>query len=101
MGLYRNRQWAVTRYGISSIKPASSYDIDAGRLTAITERDGKEYYDWPIHLAEKGWVDMPAFMDTFSAALQHHAGSYSPAVDPELLKATAMAVPRIARRSRE
>jgi hypothetical protein len=39
------------------------------------------YYDWPVHVAAKRWVNTEAFIEAFSKALDVHAGKYLPPVD--------------------
>jgi len=69
--LYKNHQWKVTRDGLSTIN--AEYFIEAARLLETTERNGETLYDWPVHLAEKEWVDIVAFDRAFRMALKHHA----------------------------
>jgi hypothetical protein len=86
--LYENHQWAVTEHGIESVKPAPTYPIEANRLL---ERDGVgrgKLYDWPVHMAQKSWVDIEAFIDAFSRALRLHAGKYKGDADPDTLRAS-------------
>ena len=83
--LYRNHQWRVTKHGMESIKPAPTYEFEAKRLSETTDRSGAIYYDWPIHMAEKNWVDLDAFIDAFSRALDLHAGRYDPPKDGDML----------------
>jgi hypothetical protein len=56
--IFRNTQWEVTNFGISSRMSAAPcrYDIDAESLLA-TERFGeKGLYAWPLHVARMAWV---------------------------------------------
>jgi hypothetical protein len=71
----KNHQWEVTQFGIESVRPAPEYPILKSRLTETTERGRATYYDWPIHLADKSWVDIEAFLEAFADALSTHAGS--------------------------
>ena len=78
--MFRNTQWRVTRYGLESVTPAAPYDyaIEAERLT---EEDGHGCYDWPVHMARKGWVDVEAFVAAYMHALETHKAKLSPKVD--------------------
>lgn len=68
MDTFRNAQWVVTDEGIEA--PAEGgYWIDIDRMSQETERQGNTYYDWPVHLAEKEWVDRPLFFEAFVHAL--------------------------------
>jgi hypothetical protein len=86
---FENHQWAVTRDGIERINPGPApYVIEAHRLL---ERDGigrGKLYDWPVHVAQKSWVDIDAFIEAFGAALRLHAGKYQGQVDPDILEAS-------------
>jgi hypothetical protein len=44
---------------VESIEPAPTYELWAERLLE-TRRGG--FYDWPVQMAEKKWVDTEAFM---------------------------------------
>lgn len=97
--LYQNRQWAVTSYGVESVPPESKYHFEASRLTEMRGDGADAIYDWPVHMAEKTWVDIEAFIDAFKKALELHAGKYAPPVDSSLLaKSLAAARKEAARR---
>jgi hypothetical protein len=69
------------------VKPAPSYHFNAERLVETTDRGPVgALYDWAVHMAEKTWVDIEAFIEAFTKALDLHAGKYSPKVDPDLLR---------------
>lgn len=95
--MFKNAQWAVTDYGVESIRPAPSYPFEAKRLTETTKRENGTFYDWPVHMAEKTWVDTEAFLEAFERALELHKGRYSPAVDLAMLEASKNEARRIAR----
>lgn len=84
MILYQNHQWKVTKYGLETKKPASPYHFEAERLSELTERSGETLYDWPIHMAEKNWVDLKEFIDAFKKALGFHGYG----IDHEMMAAT-------------
>jgi hypothetical protein len=86
--LYQNHQWAVTEDGIESIKPGTTYPIEAHRLLERHGVGGDKFYDWPVHMAQKTWVDIEAFIDAFSRALRLHAGKYKGDADPDTLRAS-------------
>jgi len=86
--LYENHQWAVTEDGIESIKPETIYPIEAHRLLERHGVGGGKFYDWPVHMAKKTWVDLEAFIEAFRTALRLHAGKYQGQVDPDILEAS-------------
>jgi hypothetical protein len=80
--LYKNRQWAVTDYGVESLKSAPYYHFDKGRILETGNRGG-EMYDWPLQMAEKTWVDIEAFIEIFQKAIDLHG--YAEKVDKDML----------------
>jgi hypothetical protein len=94
--MFKNAQWDVTDYGLEVVKPLAPYEISADRLTETTERSGNTFYDWPVHMAEKTWVDIGAFNEAFEEALEEHKGRYSPRVDSTMLDASFIEARRIA-----
>ena len=83
---YNNSQWRVTRQGLEAKKP-EKYQIFADQLDSRAARGegGTDIYDFPIHLAEKEWVDLNLFLSAFRHALDHHGH----AVDEEFFDSSA------------
>lgn len=77
--------WLVTDYGIEQAN--GDYNIEASRLTQRTERDGVEYYDWPVHLANKGTrkFDLEAVLTAWLVALTVHRDKYGQKLDHKML----------------
>jgi hypothetical protein len=88
MALFKNQQWAVIASGIESLMPAPAYFIEANRLVEQGSLGRGRFYDWPVHMAEKTWVDTEAFIEAFTKALEWHTGNYKPAVNASILKAS-------------
>lgn len=65
--LWQGRQWAVTEYGIEARD--GTYPIKAERLSETREYMGQQLLDWPLHMAEKDWVDIHDFCTAFLVAL--------------------------------
>lgn len=63
-------QWVVDERGLIG---AGYYCIDAERLL---ERRGN-FYEWPLQVHGKTWVNFPAFCVAFEHALQVHGKRYS------------------------
>jgi hypothetical protein len=84
--IIRGRQWMVTGAGIEPADGSKSYFIEAERLTELTTRSNGTFYDWPIHMLEKEWVDMNDFLLVFAAALAIDQGRYRPDLDLEVLR---------------
>ena len=61
---WRGKQWAVTAYGIESLD--GTYVAEAARLTENPD------YPWPMHMAEKIWVDIDEFTTAWMVALLLH-----------------------------
>jgi hypothetical protein len=84
--LFANSQWAVTNYGLQCL--TDPYDIDAERLGKFRLWASPARYDWPLHLAEKEWVDIVAFCEAFREALRIHGKRYKGKLDMAQLEAT-------------
>ncbi len=80
-----NRQWAVTDYGMATVSPAPEYHLEAKRLLETGSAGREEMYHWPVHLAEKTWVDIEAFVQAFARAIEIHKRKYNGDVDPKML----------------
>jgi hypothetical protein len=65
---YRNAQWAVTGYGIECLEDV--YYISRDRLDGTFTDSGLP--EWPMHLAEKNWVNDQLFLEAFAIALCVH-----------------------------
>ena len=65
--LWQGRQWAATEYGIQARD--GSYAIAADRLSETREVEGEQLPDWPLHMAEKAWVNIDDFCTAFLVAL--------------------------------
>lgn len=89
LALYANDQWAVTDWGLTSVKPGApmEYEIPAKRLLEKEGR-GDGFYDWPGQVGEKTWVDYSKFADAYREAIKEHAGKYEGMVDQVLLDAS-------------
>ncbi len=84
-----NHQWRITRDGVEKITDgADNYLIEAERLLMTGGIGGHEFYDWPLHMAQKDWVDLDAFEAIFRYALVVHAGTYPGVVDQAKLSAS-------------
>lgn len=87
MSAIRGPQWEVTEYGMRSVRPAAGYEIHAEDLCDM--RHGRRsILAWPAHMAEKRWVDLDQFIETFCSALRVHHRRLCHAVDERLLKAS-------------
>ena len=63
---YRNRQWAVTEYGLENIAGPYHYYIPCTDLHIRMGADGT----WVNHMSAKNWVDIDAFNEAFQRALE-------------------------------
>ncbi|MFB0493630.1 hypothetical protein ABIE45_006286 [Methylobacterium sp. OAE515] len=96
--LFENRQWRVDEDGVESVDPAPEYWFEAKRLSETTARSGETFYDWPLQMADKTWIDIEAFIEAFTKALELHAGKYAPPVDEDMLARSVERARREARR---
>ena len=68
-----------------SLEPGITYEVAAERFL---ETGRVEFYDWPVHMAEKNWIDIEAFIEAFTKALSLHAGKLNGTVDRAKLTAS-------------
>lgn len=96
---FSNWQWAVTDYGMEAVSSDRTppYEIDAGRLDETSDRTAGTVYGWPVHMAEKNWVDVAAFNEAFEKALVIHKSEYDSEIDPIMLTASLAEAHRVAR----
>ena len=92
-----NWQWAVTESGIEAIEGATSpsvsgltsrYVIYSDRLLETTKRGAHNFFEWPVHMAEKTWVDINAFNEAFAKAIEYHQEGVLAAIDRKMLEAS-------------
>jgi hypothetical protein len=86
--LFQNGQWAVTDWGLESVRPGApyAYNIAAERQLETGAAGGGKFYDWPIQMAEKTLVDTRAFSEAFRKALEIHREKYKGEVNHALLE---------------
>jgi hypothetical protein len=68
-------------------RSAPYYHFNAERLLEMQGAGEEELYDWPIHMAEKTWVDIEAFIEAFKEGLRLHAAKLGRA-DAKILEAS-------------
>jgi len=95
--VFENHQWEVTDYGVESKRPAPTYNFEAARLLETADHGHGPMYDWPVHMAEKTWVDIEAFIEAFEQALAIHKGKYDGKADPEMMSESLRVARRYAR----
>lgn len=81
-------QWLFDEDGLYA--PAEGYFIEANRLSQRRTVNGRECYDWPIHLAEKEWARLADLWPAFGAALLNSGNP----IDPTIWAATYEAAER-------
>jgi hypothetical protein len=59
---WRGRQWAVTAHGVEALD--GSYAITHNRLL-----EELRTHPWPMHMAEKDWVDIDEFATAWLIAI--------------------------------
>ena len=94
---FKNSQWVVTADTLRTVPPESVYIIEVSRLTETTTRHNGVFYDWPLHMSEKEWVNLNFFFEAFVNALEIHDGKYSPALDGSMLDASLAEARRLRR----
>jgi len=95
--LFQNHQWAVTSLGVEGLGEHAYYGFNKERLLETTDYGSGELYDWPVHMAEKTWVDIEAFIQVFEKALDLHG--YRKGVDQVRLEQSLARARKEARRT--
>lgn len=90
MEFLRNAQWVATDDGIEAISGDRGYWIEMERVMQVTERSHGTFYDWPIHLAEKEWVNIALFLEAFLHAIRNFAAREGVVIDEAMLAATRL-----------
>ena len=85
---WRGRQWAVTELGVEALD--GTYFFEARRLV-----EDIEVHPWPLHMAEKNWVDVDDFTTAWMVALVLHGMASK--VKPERLLQIFARLPRAVR----
>jgi hypothetical protein len=71
---WQGRQWAVTEHGIECRD--GSYCITKDRLAETLPLS--DVPEWPAHMAEKIWADIPDFCTAYLVALSLHGCRIEP-----------------------
>lgn len=75
--IWQNKDWRVTKQGLSSVDP--SYHIGVDQLADTRAlADGTVVSMWPMHMAEKSWVNLKTFVEAFEIALTVHCPASIP-----------------------
>jgi hypothetical protein len=85
--LFRNEEWTVTQGGLEH--EVTGYFIARDEIGS-RRTDG--LWSWPLHMAEKSWCSVPAFMEAFSCAV----AAYGVAADADLAQSFQVARREIA-----
>jgi hypothetical protein len=68
---------------MATVSPAPEYHLAAKRV--LETSSAGLIYHWPVHLAQETWVDIEAFVQAFTRAIEIHKGKYKGAVDLKML----------------
>ena len=88
MTLFKNDQWVVLDDGMGPVETLPPYDIAMDRVFELTKRGAKQFYDWPVHMAEKTWVNVELFNEAFDYAIRYYAKVSGVPIDEDMLKAS-------------
>jgi hypothetical protein len=68
---FKNHQWQVTNNGLETVAELIDSHIPHSRLLNLRTAGSELLYEWPLHMAEKTWLDYGAFEEAYRMALQH------------------------------
>lgn len=75
--IWQNKDWRVTKRGLSSVDPSYYIGVDQLADTRMLP-DGTAVSMWPMHMAEKSWVNLETFIEAFKVALNVHCPASIP-----------------------
>jgi hypothetical protein len=70
--LWQGRQWVVTSRGMRPAASQMHYWIGKERLAEARPFSAGVLADWPLHMAEKDWVDIEDFLQVWVKACKLH-----------------------------
>lgn len=73
--MFQNQHWAVTSLSLESRPPLPPYRILAGELLSTRDDGDGPYYEWPVDMALKTWVEIDSFLEAFVQAILQHLKS--------------------------
>jgi hypothetical protein len=97
MPIFENEQWVVEDDVMGPVATMDPYDIDLERVFETTERGHRTFYDWPVHMAEKKWVNARLFNQAFDHAIRHYAQVSGEPIDEPMLAESYREARRISR----
>lgn len=66
---FQNSQWKLTPIQLESTVSLSMAAIPLTDLLRLRIVGAEVLYEWPLHFAEKSWVDIEAFFEAYIVAL--------------------------------
>jgi hypothetical protein len=100
MIIYQNRHWIVDDQGMRPTEPRGGYHI---LYRTIFDKRGSgpdAPFDWPLHMAEKTWVDIGTFNEAFCTAVRYYSRLIGHALDEDHLRSSCDEAFRLAVRLR-
>ena len=94
MSIFKNAQWEVTDQGMVSLESDAdrSYKIGGSQLLEKAGAGVGKFYELPLQIIQKTWVDPELFFEAFREACEAHAKA---TVNSELLENTIAEARRI------
>jgi hypothetical protein len=80
---------------VSTAESQPPYEFELSRVTETTKRGQHDYYDWPVHMASKTWVDVRLFNEAFDRALRFHAEQSGEPINEDMLRESLLEAHRI------
>lgn len=94
--MYSGKYWKFTPHGIEAAAPPPEFMVPSSGFTNLTQRDGVQFYEWPIRAAEAAEVgDLEEFIAAYTEALIRYEGAFGPSADQAVLARSIEAARRI------
>ncbi len=94
---YQGSQWAVNQELFWALPP-ERYDFQTRRIGEIEDWGSGPIYTFPVHMAEKEWVDIEDFIEVFQAAWSLYGALLPAPLDKEVMERTVRQARKVAER---
>jgi hypothetical protein len=91
------RQWEVDQHIFRTRPPEDNYDFATRRIGEIEDWGNCPIYTFPVHLAEKEWVDIEDFIEVFVLAWSVYGPLQPQPLDQTILDRSLFHARKVAR----
>ena len=85
--MHQGSQWAVDQSRFWALPP-ERYEFGTSRIGEIEDWGNGRIYTFPVHMAEKNWVDIEDFISVFQVAWSIYGALQEQPLNPEIMERT-------------